>query len=299
MKTPILLIAFACSSFISLFAQEYTPFPLKDARWNTSSSSFSKECYYSFYYDGDTTLQNLKYSKLYYNSICRDFITQTKSGEHHELAGLIREVGKKVYLSQYGRENLIFDFSLQVGDTVPSALLTTLSPNSKFVVVSIDSIKLLDGTYRKKYKAANPLNTDFSNEFIEGIGSLKTFKGIDPISGTLLDKGGDLLCFTVSEKTLYTRSQNASSCPLITPITELDNTVIRLSSNVLSAPVQITWEGEPLTFSILNLVGQELYRAEQRYSPHQMEKGNWASGIYFLKVETQNKQFQVFKLFVP
>ncbi len=303
MKTPILLIAFACSSFISLFAQEYTPFPLKDARWNKSSSSFSTSCYCSYYYDGDTIVNNLLYSKLYSNCLCYDFITHKYDGSDHFLQGMIREEGKKVYIYRDNKERLIYDFNLSVGDTLPDSDYSQgsifSSPERRFIVQKIDSVKLLDGKFRKRFICNHPNTSGFDNEIIEGVGAKNLFGSIAPLPGPIYDLGSILDCFSLSDSVVYAHNTSNKYCPLITPITELDNTFIRLSSNVLSAPVQITWEGEPLTFSILNLVGQELYRAEQRYSPHQMEKGSWASGIYFLKVETQNKQFQVFKLFVP
>lgn len=123
--------------------------------------------------NGDTTVNNVQYHKLYLE-------TKNTNNPQTQLTGFLREQNKEVYyiggdfLSLNdccdNTELLLYDFNTQVGDTIvhtPDSILYS-------VVLDIDSVQI-DGIFRKRYIVNNPkLYSQNPDYIIEGIGSVKS-----------------------------------------------------------------------------------------------------------------------------
>jgi len=192
----------------------YHPFPDSAATWNIHYKQFcfmngTSDQNYSITMAGDTVINSQVYHKLttpyvqIYTSGCGTMGTGYK--------GAIRQdkINRKVFFvpPSGSAEQLLYDFTMQVGDTVKGYAETIAPPRDR--VISIDSV-LVGSTYRKRWK----VNSNYNIYFIEGVGS--TYGLIMKSPGNLLDGSGDLTitCFQQNGKTVY--PDTVTSCKLIT-----------------------------------------------------------------------------------
>jgi hypothetical protein len=101
---------------------------------------------------------------------------------------------RKIYLYSDGLDNLLYDFDLAVGDTLPATW--NYRRENNIIVTSVDSIMVRDG-YRKIFNLSYELQNQ--NTLIEGIGFASGF----------LDQFPDwefpstLQCFTLNDTAYY------------------------------------------------------------------------------------------------
>ena len=111
MKNVLLIIALALFGFRAA-AQDYRPFVEEGKMWRVASISpqnydLTYPVDHEYYYmKGDTIVAGKTWKKVYHTSFSKfDF--------------LVREENKRVYYAPYpGREELMYDFNVAVGDTV-------------------------------------------------------------------------------------------------------------------------------------------------------------------------------------
>jgi hypothetical protein len=123
-----------------------------------------------FWFQGDTVIEDLKYKKVYIQD--NDSIADFNNAYYFAAVREDTMAGKVYFRSEYyysdGQEHLLYDFSVDVGDTVRFYSLWSGLQKKEMTVKSIDSI-LIDNHYRKR------INFDHENSgeesWIEGIGS--------------------------------------------------------------------------------------------------------------------------------
>ena len=154
---------------LNSFAQTsiYHHFPASNALWTVEQSVHLLEDtdpwtkYNNYSITGDTVISSAIYHKVWNEGIYKKITGWTSSidtGAFSYYAGAMREdtISKKVYFipPSHSTEELMYDFSVNVGDTVRSYLL---GGDYYLRVATIDSI-LVGGQYRKK------LNLDWPAE---------------------------------------------------------------------------------------------------------------------------------------
>jgi hypothetical protein len=201
----------------------YHPMPDSSAVWNfqrdvNCTSVFWFTNTYSITISGDTIINSQTYHKLikpFFTHFSNS--TSCTGGEGIGYQGAFREeiINKKVFfVPPYDSlETLLYDFNLQVGDTVKGYIEEIAV--QKDTVVAIDSI-LIGSDYRKRWK----INQDFNIFFIEGIGS--TFGLIEQSLAGLIGNFGSvgLICFQQNGQSLYPNT--SSNCELITSSNSVD-----------------------------------------------------------------------------
>ena len=218
----------------------YHPFPDSNAVWNIDSHEpcglyfDTWEHLYSIIISGDTIINAINYHKLKVpievinaNGTCDSSGTWTTKGYY---VGSIRQdkPNKKVYFvpSYNSTEQLLYDFTMQVGDSVQGYIESYNFPGfiPHDVVQSIDSV-LVGGTYRKRWN----INSGYSISFIEGIGS--TYGLIERSPRTVLDfPDFAFTCFKQNGQPLY--PDTATNCQVIVSV----NTIESCSYQVLVSP---------------------------------------------------------------
>lgn len=179
---------------------QYVHFPDSNAVW--ALDFIGPEIYLV---GGDTSINNVNYKKYY--------ATTDTSLNIYGLYGFLREdtLTKKIYAftTTSTVENLLYDFSANVGDTVSVfSYCWGAFGNLDVKVAAIDSI-LIQGQYRKRLNVVNlDINNNWLDEYwIEGIGStLGLF--YSGISGALSFQTGGLgipalVCFHQNNTLLY------------------------------------------------------------------------------------------------
>lgn len=283
--------------FLLLFSskingQTYYPFPLKDARWNVGSSQFYVNSSISYFTSGDTLVNNKIYTKILYSGIsCDNIPPYGCTGIGSSTPFLIREENKRVYYKPINdSEYVIFDFNIGIGDTIPPKY-----PHPALIVNKIDSIKLNDGIYRKRY-ISNTIE-NYKLEIIEGVGGLNLIDYIIPQNHYRTDYSKSLICMTIKDEVIYSKIDNFE-CKLITKSIDLNNQSIHLSSNVLYDQILLNFDSKQIKVNIYDLLGRKVNNLLATNAPLIISKENMSKGIYFLHCEDENRSHKVFKIIV-
>ena len=185
----IILTVFCIVQLSSILAQVYVPFPLENAVWVGSdffvSNAVPQNNYWHFIVKGqDTIINGIAYKKI------------DKKGIRNNITA-IREKDKIIYLREDNKDTILYDFNMQVGDTLNGRIYGYSLSSRKVMVFAIDSI-LIDNKYRKKYRLRVPSSGDYG-EIVEGMGCRCGF--IPNLVG--LDRGGTLNCHSINDKSIY------------------------------------------------------------------------------------------------
>jgi hypothetical protein len=149
----------------------------------------------SYKFSGDTVIQSVAYKKLLES---KDSIPN-----HWRTIGYAREdLEKGIYLglvSNTWKEYLLYDYNLELNDTVKIPSLYGPQDSSYYIVSNIEDV-LIAGIVRKKYLLVYPEYSNFTETWIEGIGSLS---GILRTGFNCLCKSNTLLCCTNGDDLIY------------------------------------------------------------------------------------------------
>jgi hypothetical protein len=294
MKKIYLIVVILLPTFIK--AQQYIPFPDSNAVWNDIHEAQTSN-YTRYGLIGDTTINLMQYHKLFKLS---DTILNSSKASYF---GAIREQSEKIYLirSDTSFENLLYDFTKNVGDTLHHLYTETIG-NPAFdnyaVITSIDST-LINGSYRKVFHFNN--NGNFY--WIEGIGSGfgLIYAGLPPIPG--YDEWY-LVCFKQNGEELYLNPLFNSCFPDITNINEIPihDDLFNVFPNPITDVSTIYWNNSmKQTYSILtitDLLGRNLKTINiSKINNIIICKSDFPSGLYFVKLSDSNK-FYIKKIII-
>lgn len=209
--TVIILFTLAARSIWSQDC-EYVPFPDSNCIWSEKyippmypDTGGSSIFYIYALFNEDTVINSIQYHKLY---ILYDSIIDKNNATY---TGAIREDStRKIYykgdhlfwgidaelLNENG-EIQVYDFSVEVGDTINNAIF---GPDESLIISAIDTIELYTGSRRIIH---------FENfrdiHWIEGIGNVR---GLLSTSGSYPTNGSsnDLICFKKNDTMVYLNS---------------------------------------------------------------------------------------------
>lgn len=197
----------------------YQTFP-ENARWRVDhyyNNPYQFSCYIKHYFDystqGDTTINQLVYKKIYRSWVATDTLSCDDPNAGNEVpvpgyAGALRDdpAANRAFFRFPGSsaDSLLFDYNLQTGDTLRGFISRYLS-HYTMVVNSIDSVLTDDGLYHKRWNFEGIHN--HPSYIIQGVGS--SFGLIEPGYTYALDfTERFLVCLTVdngtNSQTLYT-----------------------------------------------------------------------------------------------
>ena len=221
---------------------KYHPFPDNNASWNFH---YTNGCYdgineefYSIIISGDTIINWENYQKIYipyvqilYTGSCTYSLPNGYKGGIREDTTL-----KKVFFVHPNdtSEYLLYDFNLQVGDTLKGYLEPdAYQPDT---IILIDSV-LVGESYRKRWF----VNSYYNIYIIEGIGS--TYGLIDPSPVGVIDANdNELTCYSENGISLY--SITSSDCEMITMVnsTNKNENKVIISPNPSFGALTINFE---------------------------------------------------------
>jgi len=284
-----LLTLFLFISQLGLFSQTYYAFPDSSATWVEShSNGASYPCIHywdrEIYIAKDTTFGGFIYKKLIYNeneyivpySGCWSTLNTYANGMTY---GYLRDdtssrivylLGSPISINQ--GDTLLYDFSKQVGDTIPSLL-------APYVIDSIKNV-IIAGVARRSFYIRFPASNGqgATTSIIEGIG---TEKGIVYFPDNW--EGGDMLmCFSQNDKKLYPDTNGV--CQHINSVGVMEQGKVRVFPN--PATDKIYFEGIMNGRTrITSLVGETILEKELKGSF--LDVSNIPAGIYFLDLSSE------------
>lgn len=174
MKAPLLILLLLLSSFSQ--AQNYLQ-PGSQWRINATGLSMSAPCYFTEQYvceiTGDSLIGGQTYQKISCHGLKTEGPTSPGPGSNCEppttfnrLYALVRQDSLKLYIYDISEEKLLYDFDLQVGDTLP------LSYNNYDNQVTVDSITTIQigNEVRNVFHFTQQNQSSEINKIIEGVG---------------------------------------------------------------------------------------------------------------------------------
>jgi hypothetical protein len=188
-------------------------------------------------------------------------------------------------------ENLLYDFSLKVGDT--------LKYNVSYynVISNIDSI-VVKGVKRKEWVKSwggfGECNFGFDT-IIEGIGSSK---------GLLYPRWNEfeweyqLMCVVKDSSQIY--RDTLCTCSLISGLTKVDNNAFKIYPNPTDNYVIVETDETAISgmLQITDATGREVFKSQIVNRKSQIQTSSLTGGIYFVKVSNNLGRFAVKKLII-
>lgn len=330
------ILLMICLFFIPISAKaqsdtyEYVPIP-DNAVWSVNTAKFK-----TF---GDTIINNNNYLKVYFQNEYTPFEFDINKASYYcalrndtinkRVYGVYKDSAKVIHIDGYSlqpihsylcdtTEFLLYDFSLEAGDTVTAAIFFDLSaqtyppqdPCDIYVYKSIcisksDSlIRLNDSSYRRKIQMEIVSSCNrYSQYWIEGIGSTNGLLSPAAFSSCINSLPFlRLLCYSINDDLLLefpehdydSISDDCYSIGDISNIKEYDiGSRMKLYpnpvQNILTIEIQDTDILFPCKVMIFDILGKELqciniYDKQAKINLNSLDKG-----IYIIRISQSNK----------
>jgi len=285
-KIFFLLIMVSLSNL--MMAQDYYPFPTHDAVWREYKNHLigpSNSEYYNFqnFISGDTMISGKTCHKIYKTGTVRvtSYAGDSLYDFENVYVGAIREdSSKRVYLCNVP-ERVLYDFNLQIGDTLPAMYGTYNNADCIFIVSEIDSV-VVAGNFHKRFKITYYIGPQqYVTYFIEGIGASTGL--ISLFIGSYMGLS-QLICFMQDSINAYPYGHE---CELV--YLGVDETTTKQQINIFPNPGSgvISLSGLPdqhVSIQVYNLFGQKVYETYDARRDSKIDLSHLPKGMFLLKV---------------
>ncbi|MEO4005499.1 T9SS type A sorting domain-containing protein [Flavobacterium sp. CAU 1735] len=255
------------------FSQAYIPM-LNNSSWNIVSANFGGSSNLIINPGTDVVIGSYTYKKFF------DPTTNSDTYLREDVAT------KKVYRNIGGVDRILYDFSLQVSNTI------TLGNGSTYTVISITNIPVNGGTRRKFFLD----NGFFSENWIEGVGSSQ--HPLRPSYEMPSDPYIYLTCSAQNGVNIYNHNlangqPTATDCTMLS-VDELSfkSRDIQYAPNPFTTELYITAPSDfkNATIKVFNSIGQ-LVRELTNVNGNTItvRRDNLNSGIYFVRIQESGK----------
>ena len=296
-KLTTLSLAIFISAFQFINAQEYHPLIEEGKSWDDIACWFCVVCpdvAQRYYYTGeDTLIDGLVYSKIgsydfvsvSESEICPPYAVDTVPNPgfryvHEDV------VARRVYLHDNSQPVLLYDFSLEVGDTLISDLVTF---SYVFVVEEIDEVVLLNGETRKRwlFDSEEWGTGGLYRMYTEGIGMETGLFG-DFIQ---FEWWSSLSCVQLNNEHLWEdNSHGWGTCWGLVGENEIATEDLQIYPNPASDYIRIS---TPKNFvkaevKIFNSLGQLVFENAIQSENTIVDVSDFKRGMYFVMIKSEN-----------
>lgn len=278
----------------------YHPFPDSNAFWSDRGTNmfhpfFLRNTRYGL--KGDTTINNKTYHQVF------SLFDSTLSNPNSVYYAAIREEDRKIYtIIGNSPETILYDFNLNVGDTITYTYPEIFSR----VLSKIDSVQLYTGEYRKRYILDAIDYLGFSDTVVEGIGSIQWVGLFNPLVTAIATNGDSytFTCFKQNEIIYYLNNPECDHC-FCTFLTEIEN--IKVTEKLLISPNPFTFQTtlktdnylQNATLTLYNSLGQQVRQIPNISGmTFNLKRESLPIGLYFLKLSQDNKTITTDKLII-
>lgn len=279
----------------NLFAQEYKPLLGDVNEWQLTycHSGCLTDVYYT---DGDTIVDGMSFKILDgYHYISRTFLLREDIAE--------RQVHIKIILPNRIENHLLYDFSLEVGDSIKMNNPVTPFPadGGYFLLDSIVNKTIAnDEAHRHFYFSPTSANEiSFHNVvWIEGVGSLSLINA--PGGEAVINQVGQLSCAFKETGLVYSNLEYIDSCePFYLTTPELTNSLEQALVYTPNFQKKIVIENaEEVNFiKVYDLKGSQVANSFHLASSRiEMDLSTVSSGIYLLKMSSKSGKHKIVKV---
>ncbi len=276
----IFSVALLLALSVSLFSQEYIPMNFKDGVWidNHFANGEYMERTQKFCKE-DTLIDNDLYYKLYETKIQIYYTADTIYNIYLGLIGNFPDKTVKYIPSGEVEPIMIYDFNLNIGDTVKGVY-------DGFVINNIDSVEIC-GRYHKRYSefgTGYPDNPSFP-ALIESIGYSNGLLGyFDPFHQAVEDVK-TLECY--SEWT----NQDCAACDFIEGIS-VRKSGIHVYPNPFTDRIKVQSSKPVIQIKIYDILGHEIFSENSLLNDDRLlELNHLVNGIYLLRIQFNDHTF--------
>ncbi|OQB59857.1 MAG: hypothetical protein BWX95_02480 [Bacteroidetes bacterium ADurb.Bin141] len=255
---------------------------------------------YQFQFVGDTIINAIAYKKVNKAGWVNGSLSQCYTGTPMGYQGALRDdsLQKKVFLIKPGNtsEDLVYDFNLNVGDTVKSILYDSLSGCPDIIIGYIDTV-FINGTWHKRWNTTNMGCFAVGAMYVEGIGSL--FGLLDYYIE--FEGGPDLVCINHNGTIIY--PNQGASCGLVGLTQSNEEKLCSISLSENQNEIQISLAGNSQScskvhFKIYDINGREII-SDDLFDNYLLNKKKLSKGLLLLKFYNSNKVIQINKIINP
>lgn len=280
----ILPVLLTFSQSLNLLSTGYT--------WSNFDQTFQTEdcCIFTYFikFSSDSVLQATVYKKVLQSddSIKNNWRT----------VGFVREdIQKGLYFRDMNNnEILLYHYNLKLNDTIKIPSVFSDEDSVSFVVKNIENV-LIDGNIKQKYLLVYPEYHNFTETWIEGIGSLQGILNVG-----LQGSGSDpkLLCCFKDDVLIY-RNENYARCYYRQATTvegDLHRQIVfKIIPNPSDQEITIQFADEKQRkICIYNSSGILVATLENKTTVINLSVSNFQPGIYFVVPEGKNVKPQKF-----
>ena len=294
MRTKVykLVLGFVFSLLcISTQAQDYSYIPMVKPGvqiWTTIATTDGYRHYNRFALtDEDTLIDNFIYKKLYWfqDSVFNPLVDECIGGLRENAHKQVFYKGKTSYDYEDWYNEMIYDFSLSVGDTF---YLRNIYDGLPFVVSAVDTIEI-DGTQRRQL-TLNWYSLIDVCTWTEGIGSDLGLI-FDMTLRIVHSSGyGKLLCYQHNGALQY-MAEDVQGCgnPFLSlNDIDLNDNSITLYPNPTNKEVNISSENIINSIEVFNSLGQSVYKTNVKSREKIIDINFLSKGVYVIGVNTEN-----------
>lgn len=232
----------------------------------------------SIKFSGDTIFQSTGYKKVWQSN--------DSTLTHWRLIGFVREDIKTglYFKNLFGtqEEQLLYNYNLELNDTVKIPNIFGDQDSSFFIVNNIDNV-FIDGNMKKKYLIVYPEYQDFTETWIEGIGSLR---GILREGYFCLCNNNTLLCCSKGEELVY-KNPDFENCyyskTKIVGVKEIQSGQFKLVQHFSNQQVLLQFsEKKQRKISVFNIAGAIVETFETFESDEILNISGYKPGLYLV-----------------
>ncbi|NVO21007.1 MAG: T9SS type A sorting domain-containing protein [Bacteroidetes bacterium] len=305
-KICLIILSFMMlASIVRSQSSVYHPFPASNAFWGIDGHNiFELRCLNIRYgLNGDTLINSKLYHKVY--SLVDSTISNTASVYY----AAIREEDKRIYtLIDDAPEEILYDFNAEVGDTLfwHYSLMFHAPEEFARVVTSVDSIRLNNGEYRKRFYLEPAGFNSMSDVVVEGIGSILWQGLFNPLINTIATNGDSysMTCFKQDEVVYFLANPNCDHC-FCTLLTGLPPVISSTGYSVSPNPAHKMFTLiSPLKLNdfdviLFNAYGEQLKKWNSLTgNTNQLDIGEIPPGCYLLSIVKGDSKPDVIKLLI-
>lgn len=307
MKKNLLFVLITFFLFSIKTSAQYTPLFIDSSTfyrtdYNVSNAGFcvGLAASYQFLFVGDTIINTTTYKKINKAGWVNGSLSQCYTGTPMGYQGAFRDdsLQKKVFLITPGStsEDLVYDFNLNIGDTIKSILIDSVSGCPTIIIDNIDSV-LINSIWHKRWNSFGSGCLPIGALYIEGIGSLFGF--LDYYIS--LQGGPQLVCINHIGTIIY--PNQGTSCGLVglTKVNENEFCKINIFEN--KNEIEFAIDGNSLAcpqleFKIYDVNGREII-SDNLFSNYVLNKKKISKGLLLIKFFISNKVIQINKIINP
>lgn len=197
----------------------------------------------------------------------------------------LREANHQLFQYNNGNENIIYDFNLEIGDTLHLGNQFTVYD---LLVEDIDTVSLFNGDLKRRWilQPVNPADPNIDNTitWVEGIGNLAGFlSNYKPWN--IDSEESSVLCVYLNNNLVYDNPYIDSCWVMTTSLSETKNNIITIVPNPATNKIRIVGsENGIISARIYDSLGNLVVTSTE----DQIPISGISSGYYFIVVELNN-----------